>query len=108
MKRTPIRRSRRGIPARSRKRTEGDEAYFEVRAEYLAEHPRCEFKLAGASTPCFGPINIHHRLPLGQGGVRADPCNFAAACNYHNEWAEEGGRAWSLERGLLRKRSEDS
>lgn len=46
----------------------------------------CEARLLVMSTPCFGPLDAHERLPRSRGGDAYDLANVLCVCRGHHEW----------------------
>ena len=49
---------------------------------------------------CWGPLDVHHRLPRSRGGKDV-PMNLLLLCGFHHRQVHENPD-WARERGLLR------
>lgn len=53
-------------------------------------------------SPCRGPLDPHHVLPVGEGGARCDPANVILLCRGHHDFAHQQ-RAAAEPLGIIRR-----
>lgn len=79
----PIARSTKPIAKLSKQRAKKLRQYEQFKAEYLAEHPVCEFPACDSTN-----VTLHHRK--GRiGDLLTDKNHFCALCPEHHRFVEE-------------------
>ena len=103
MKRSPMKRSRQPLKAKSAKRRKFyDEVYIPFRRRYLQDHRACE-----VAVRCDGNTkaqDVHHILSRGRSGRDSDlvdEANVVATCRACHDYIE-AHREWALAEGWLK------
>lgn len=103
MRRTPLGRGTKRLPARSAKRAAayaGPGGRRELVAALLAAYPRCQIRVL-----CRGAraVDVHERLKRSRGGDILDPvqAHMVTACRACHDWTEREPKAATAARLLL-------